>query len=507
MTRTRLNLIGVILFWGFRLVWTSLVVLAPALGVWVASSLAAYRNGPVWLVCLAGLLLFPVLPVLWDTVSERLRRRTARRRDERVLTTWDRIVLRTLLVNLAFLTALLWLRPELAFTALSTRGDWFLAHIDDPRAERARAGLLRAADGLQWIYEAAHRNEYADMVDTSAAEAPAPSESPRPDEGWDDPFAKPPEPMPAPSERPPEDPGAPSEPAAEPPTAGSLWPQPAEVHPAVRSIGDAERQSIETVGRYLLAQEPDQARRIKALHDFTATHLAYDVASYRAGKIPDQSAATVFATRLAVCAGYANLMKALGDVTGDEVVVVIGDARNKASEVDGEGHAWNAAKVDGVWYLFDPTWDSGSTGETFEPAYRTDYLFVPPGLIGVTHFPSDPAWQLREPPLSRGEYARQPMLRPKFFAEGFGLPDEARSQVTVQRDYTLRVTNPRGRFILAKARREGAPEVECEVRGAELLEIRCGDLAPGTYSVELFGSRVRFGTYQYIGELQANVTG
>ena len=83
MARTRLSWIGVVLFWAFRLVWTSLVVLAPTLGVWVASSLAAYRNGPVWLACAAGLLLFPVLPVLWDMASEWRRRRKARQQGEK----------------------------------------------------------------------------------------------------------------------------------------------------------------------------------------------------------------------------------------------------------------------------------------------------------------------------------------------------------------------------------------------------------------------------------------
>ena len=34
-----------------ELLWIVVVVLAPALGVWTASSLAAYLNGPVWLTC------------------------------------------------------------------------------------------------------------------------------------------------------------------------------------------------------------------------------------------------------------------------------------------------------------------------------------------------------------------------------------------------------------------------------------------------------------------------
>lgn len=510
MARMRLNLFGGVLFWAFRLVWTSLVVLAPALGVWVASSLAAYRNGPVWLVCLVGLLLFPIVPVLWDMVSEHRYRRRARQRDSRVLTRWDRVVLRTLVVNLAFLAGLVWWRPEAAFTALSTRGDWFLERVDHPAAERARAALFRAADGLQWLYAAAHTNPYADMVAEEARPGEAPAPQPQPGDVWSDPFARRPEAgaggEPGPKDTPGEEPAETPRPA--PLASATAWPQPAEVHPAVRAMGEAERASIASVGRYLREQEPDPARRIKAIHDFTATHLAYDVAALREDRYPDQSAPAVFAAKLAVCAGYANLMKALGDVTGDEIAVVVGDARSMASEVDGEPHAWNAARVDGLWYLFDPTWDSGHVqGDSFIRGYTTNYLFVPPGLIGVTHFPEDPAWQLREPPLGRGEFARQPMIRPQFFAEGLGLPEDTRSQVTVQRDFSLVVSNPRGRFMLAKALRTGAAPVECEVRGTSTLELLCAGLAPGTYNVQLYTSPTEYGSYAFVGEIQANATG
>ena len=82
---TQARLVGGVVYVVMRAVWTSLVVLAPALGVWVASSLAAYRNGPVWLACAAGLLLFPVLPVLWDMASEFMRGRRKKKAGARIL--------------------------------------------------------------------------------------------------------------------------------------------------------------------------------------------------------------------------------------------------------------------------------------------------------------------------------------------------------------------------------------------------------------------------------------
>src|SRR5262245_17946454 len=106
----------------------------------MASSLAAYRNGPVWLAVGCGLLLFPVLPLAWEA---RARRRLARdkREPSKTFTTWDRVVLRTLAVNVLFMAALLACFPAAAFAALSTRGDWFLHGRRDPGAEEARRAL------------------------------------------------------------------------------------------------------------------------------------------------------------------------------------------------------------------------------------------------------------------------------------------------------------------------------------------------------------------------------
>ena len=72
------------------------VFLSPVLGVWLASSLVAYVNGPKLLTVFSGILLFPLVPILWDIRGRK------RRKEPSILTWGDRIVLRTLLLNLAF---------------------------------------------------------------------------------------------------------------------------------------------------------------------------------------------------------------------------------------------------------------------------------------------------------------------------------------------------------------------------------------------------------------------
>src|SRR5262249_26225880 len=115
-------ILGAVFVFVFKAILVALVVALPVLGVWVSSSLAAYSNGPVWATILAGLLLFPLLPVGWELLARW--RKTRRRRlgkDGRlgeaprdILTTGDRILLRTVALNLLFLGGLLATRPAIA---------------------------------------------------------------------------------------------------------------------------------------------------------------------------------------------------------------------------------------------------------------------------------------------------------------------------------------------------------------------------------------------------------
>jgi transglutaminase-like putative cysteine protease len=480
--------------WALETLWVLVVVLVPAAGVWLASSLASYRNGPVWLAFLCGLLLFPVLPVAWEA---RARRRLARAKREpsRTFTTWDRLVLRTLAVNVAFLGTLLACFPAAAFAALSTRGDWFLEGRRGEGAEKARRMLFAAAGGLEWIYGAVHRNPYEDALERR------PEDQPRPEPAPVAVASAPPEPVagePAAAPEPPDEVRFSADGVPE-------WPLPARLHPAVADLPPEAESSIAALGRHLAAQEPNPWLRVKALHDYVADRVAYDVASYRSGTFPPQDAETVFRTRRSVCAGYANLLAALGEAAGETIVVVGGDARNDGADVTGEGHAWNAARIGGRWALLDATWDAGHVeGDRFEKRYGTEYLFPPPEVQGVTHFPEDPEWQLRSPPLSRGEFFRQPMMKAGFYAEGLTLLAPDRSQVTVDGALQLSLANPRRRWLMARYEegQGGGGGGECAVQGGQRID--CRFPSAGTYRVRLFVGRQQYGHYDGVGELEAH---
>ncbi|MCA9629342.1 MAG: hypothetical protein KC766_16825 [Myxococcales bacterium] len=511
------RVVGLILVSALRASWWALVILLPLLGVWLGSSIAAYLNGPRWLAFAAGVLLFPVGPWVWERLAERRRARREKARadlrgKERILTRGDRWVLRTLALNALFLTVLAAWYPTQAFAALATRGDWFVEGSSGDFADGVRSFKLVAADGLEFLYDAAHDNpfrvgeEEGQFVEDpeagqqlgSATPISSSSAAPEPD----------PQPSPAPSASGAPTPSPAPEPQPRPETTrqprSREYPFPRTLHPLVNSIPASEEQSVQAVGNYIRAHEPDPFMRVKALHDYVADRIAYDGPSYVAGEYPPWDAPTVLRTRLAVCAGYAKLLEALGKVTGDKILYVTGDARVGNSPPSGNGHAWNVAQIEGAWYLLDPTWDSGSlSGATFKKQYSTDYLFAPPQVMGITHFPDDSKWQLRSPKISRAEFLDQPVLRPWFFNNRLTLLTPKRAQVTVRQRFGARIENPLGRFFLAYATpKRGGPEVQCDVSSGKEVDVSC-QLPPGEYRVGLYvGIQQYNATYSSAAEFQ-----
>jgi transglutaminase-like putative cysteine protease len=449
-----------------RTLFYAAVFLTPLLGVWLASSLVAYINGPALLAVFSGVLLFPLLPVLWD-----LRRR--KKGTSGILTWGDRITLRTLVLNLAFIALLLALRPQTSFLALSTRGDWFLDGMSGPQVELARQGLFKLANGLEGLYLVFYDNPFDQYADTTQVK-PQPTTDTKPRQAGQ--------------------------------AKGWPWTD-IGLHPAVVNMPASAEANIESVAQYIASQEKDPMLRVKALHDYVADRIAYDAPNYFAGNYPPQDAETVFQRRVAVCAGYAKLLEALGQAIGEEIVYVTGDSRNSTSDLEGQSHAWNAAKINGQWYLIDATWDSGyvdrATG--FTKSYKADYLFPPAEVMGISHFPEDQAWQLRSQPISRGEFLRQPMMRAQFFAEGMKLVSPVRSQTDTTGDAIIQLQNPNQHWLLTSYALKGSSQSEhCTDGATQGPQITCPLPGSGTYEIRLFSGNEQYGDFDYVGQIEFN---
>lgn len=366
----------------------------------------------------------------------------------------------------------------------------------DTRSAQARGVLFGAAAKLEWLYLLAHDNPFKRYVQEQQPSPPPQPSPPVPT------VAPPPLPVPASSE---------TAKSAEIPAQNlpvvPTWPVAATLSPVVTALPPDAETSIEAVAAYLASRATDPVERLKAVHDYVADRVAYDAPALAMRRMPPQDAATVFRSHIGVCAGYANLVEAIGRAAGLEVKVVVGDARRPDGDIAGGGHAWNAAKLNGAWYLLDATWDSGSTLEgRFEKDYGTDYFLTPPRVFGVDHLPEDSAWQLLDKPLSRGEFVRQPGLRPAFFATGLVLVSPDRSQVDVRGTLEIVLGNPKDVFLLASYRPRGGEKSKrnCSVLNGPNPRINCTFSQPGAYDVELFTNTERLGMYHGVGRLQVN---
>lgn len=464
--------------------WT-LAMLVPLVAAWLASSLAAYAHHRAWQSALIGVVLFPLAPAVWELAAT-LRAGPGKRALERR----DRLLLRTLFLSVTFLFVLLALFPKKAFTALATRGDWMFDGRSGPSADRGRALTHAAARGLEWLYLAAREEPF----DTSDKPPPA-------TEPGGDPAARAPV---QPSAAPPPSAtasatGASPVPPPEPAKAAFAWPAPPKLSPLVMTLPAEAETSPAALGAYIAQHEPTQAERARAVHDWVADRIAYDGPAYREGRYPPQDAATVFRTRVGVCAGYARVFAEVAKAAGLEARYVVGTVRGVGMRPDGELHAWNAVKIDGAWALVDTTWDAGHLdGAKFIKEYRTIYHRTPPDVFRVDHFPNEPNWQLASEPWQRGEFFRRPMLSAEFFADGLTLRSPERSQVTTTGAFTVELENPGQLFLIAED-----AKAKCAVtREGARLEARCPVEAKGAHDIKLFASRVQYGTYHYVGHFE-----
>ncbi|WP_418602948.1 transglutaminase domain-containing protein [Hwangdonia sp.] len=101
-----------------------------------------------------------------------------------------------------------------------------------------------------------------------------------------------------------------------------------------------------------------------------------------------------------ICTGYAYLLKELADLANIECEMVHGFAKTSTiniASLDMPNHTWNAVKLNGKWYLCDPTWASGIPNPStfqFTFHYNDGFFLANPKLFVIDHFPVDKKWLL-----------------------------------------------------------------------------------------------------------------
>jgi hypothetical protein len=133
-----------------------------------------------------------------------------------------------------------------------------------------------------------------------------------------------------------------------------------------------------------------EMEKTKAIHDWVASHIAYDVDSYFQNTYAQKNwdALTVLHSGQAICQGYSNLTAALNRAVGIRARVLRGSA--DVYSVGWSDHAWNEVYADGRWISQDTTWDAGGVNwqtKKFQFSLKEKYFDPKAEAFAVDHRP------------------------------------------------------------------------------------------------------------------------
>lgn len=165
--------------------------------------------------------------------------------------------------------------------------------------------------------------------------------------------------------------------------------------------------STESIAEYISKNFSTKEDKMRAAFYWTASNISYDVANME-NQNPNQTAqekiTTTLQTKKGVCMHYAEVFKDLASKIDVEVILIGGYTRilGKVSPLP---HQWCAAKFDGNWYLFDPTWGAGYVENLkYVKKLNNTFFKAEPKNWIVSHMPFDYLWQFLEYPITNQEF-------------------------------------------------------------------------------------------------------
>ena len=218
----------------------------------------------------------------------------------------------------------------------------------------------------------------------------------------------------------------------------------AAVDAKVSQIPDSSTRTVAGLARYINASFSTEGDKARAAFVWVAKNIRYDVDNQYAViffRNPSDVIAETLAKRIGVCMNYAEVYSAVANLAGVKTYPVPGYTKSHG-EVAQVGHEWAATRIDGQWYLMDPTWAAGMVaGDRFIPRLNNEYFRAAPASFGRSHLPFDPLWQLVTVPRTPQQFqqgtAPGAPARPFHFADSVAAYER---QAPLQQ---LRATNRR----------------------------------------------------------------
>lgn len=261
----------------------------------------------------------------------------------------------------------------------------------------------------------------------------------------------------------------------------------------------AAEASIKTLAAYLTAPAQNEREKTRAIFRWITDRIAYDAELYLSGRADtaDTSPQYVLRSRRSICDGYTNLFLALAHEAGLSAVKITGYTKGYSyapgRRPSGENHSWNAVRIDGTWFLLDPTWGAGSISTRgFHKKFEPFFFFTPPEQLIWSHLPADPRWQLLEPPVSAEEFYERVLLKPAFFRNRMRLVSHTRAVIAAGDGLRLQLIVPAEVLLIFKLR-QGDAELRSSLhrmeRQGEMVTVEVRFPRPGNYTLAFYVKR------------------
>lgn len=176
------------------------------------------------------------------------------------------------------------------------------------------------------------------------------------------------------------------------------------------TASSSKGSSIRELHNKLIKDKETDREKLHAFYFWIANNINYDVSEWTnpTNNWKKQEPANVLKSKKAVCHGYAELLKALCDLSNIKSYLVSGYIRRNNQFVS-EGHTWNVVYLNNTWLPVDVTGGAGgvTNQRKFMKEYDEQYFLSDPVDFLQNHYPFDPAWQLVNYPVKLTEYKKQ----------------------------------------------------------------------------------------------------
>lgn len=173
------------------------------------------------------------------------------------------------------------------------------------------------------------------------------------------------------------------------------------------AIPGSYKNATDSIAKYINANFKTENDKIRAIFYWTASNISYDVKNMfvvNFEETPEERITKTLKTKKGICGDYAAVFNEIAAMVGIKSVVISGYTK-QSGKIDTLSHAWCGAKIDTKWYVFDPTWGSGSISNGKFIKKINDYYFkVEPSKIISSHIPFDYLWQFLNYPITNGEF-------------------------------------------------------------------------------------------------------